>query len=214
MARSLTAKNLKQFPDAMRRKPMPTSRSLSCALFLSVFLSAESALGAITYNLNHSFPVTGGDAGSATLTVTGTITTDGTLGNIFSNSFTDWSNTFESDNLPAVTAIPSNSTWDSLNGLSFRATNTELFLRIPFGIQQRTDLLSSVGAQWNWGDVPLAGGVNNLRISLTDSSTTDIHFSGPFDNEFLLAVVPEPTSAFLLLAGLLGISGRWRRGLR
>ncbi len=179
------------------------------ALVLIMLSPVDNAWADVIYQINHALPVTGGTAGSATLNVNGTITTDGTLGSINTANFTDWSITFDSDNLAAQTAVPANSSWFSLNGLVFQAASTELFLQLPTSIQQRIDLLTTVGAQWIWSDEPGGNIETTLRVSLSDTVDNDVHLSGPHDTAFLLGVVPEPASLSLL--GLGGLAALRRR---
>lgn len=182
------------------------------ALIVAILTYSGSGWAGIIYNLDHVFPVTGGTAGSTNIKVTGTITTDGTLGSISPFlHFDDWSITFDSDNLPARTAVPGNSDWSGLNGLLFEATATELLLPVPFSMQQQITLLTMIDANWTWGHIPLIGGTTNLRVSLSEGGQDDEHFSGPFSTPFTLATVPLPSPALLMLLGLPALALARRR---
>jgi hypothetical protein len=133
------------------------------------------------------------------VTVTGTITTDGTLGTLAAANFLNWDFTISSSSLGVSNEItPANTTLARFEGIT--ATNVSLFILPPALID-----VEGAGNQVIVTPVPPGYFAEQLRVSTsqaTDGPEIGLSMSGV---QLAVADVPEPSTWAMLLLGFAGI---------
>jgi len=169
-------------------------------IFLTVcfFLAASSsAVADIIYTVD--LPSAGD------VTVTGTITTDGTLGTLTAANFLNWDFTVSSSSLGVSNEItPANTTLARFEGIT--ATDVSLFILPPALI----DVESGGGSsQVIVTPVPPGGFIEQLRVSTVSKETDAPEIALPMSGVELatggVAAVPEPSTWAMLLLGFAGV---------
>jgi len=196
---------------------MQVGRDMKC-LLATVFLTlcAATANAAIIYDVNRTI-----DAG----TVTGSITTDGTIGLLSEINIKDWSLTLTAPNLnegnPYTFDITQGDTF--LRGDVVSATSTELLYDFStsgyFMLMSNTVSVSGTTTAYFWcletsgcsggpdlsehiGHTIIGGSVADQWVQYTDTDT--VVFA-------TVTAVPVPAAAWLFASGLLGLVGFARR---
>lgn len=191
------------------------NRSTAFLIFIVVVLAAPICRGDIIYRI---VPDSNFNSPNWSL-IGGTITTDGTIGELTTASIIDWSIDYRS-NERIFNLNPIN----SIRGFAFgtnvaqglMASTTEIFMTgtpdAP-GINEQFLFLDPAqsfeyGVMFTSSEPSDVGGIT-LFDSGTNPFRADHIVSG--GNSFLIAVVPEPASGLLICLGMLTILARRRR---
>jgi hypothetical protein len=189
----------------------------------SLAMASTSAYAAVTFNVN----IPGGMSDY----VTGTITTDGTIGDLTTANITGWNLTVFGSNAVTTTLVSGNGTALRVGGNALEATATELLFDFSdtnsaYLIVGRTPLFQGGsyfcasgtpgyqdGVPTAEGEAPCFAGISAVPISFSDPST---RLSGAIADVRVLgtvAAVPEPASWLMMISGfgLIGAGMRRRR---
>ncbi|MCA9028131.1 MAG: hypothetical protein KDA86_23175 [Planctomycetaceae bacterium] len=209
---------------------MIVTRFAQSALALSLFITLaepELAVADIVYNVSHSFAAN--DAGAGTIDITGTITTDGTLGSIGVSNLTMWDLAFSNPGgtQPTFHLTESNSVVDISGGASLTATATTLDFTVPvpafleFPQIAFLDLIGGPDISWiylaqNFGTPFFETSVTldtdgNGPLAFTRHLTTIDPMLEPEMGDLTggagVQGVPEPASLSICFLGAVGLAG-------
>ena len=193
---------------------LPAPRLWRAALLLALLANIETTAKAasITYVLDRVIPSYADEEPGASISVAGTVTTDGTLGAISRDDVEGWDVFLTKSNSPvAFNLTPSNSTFTLADDL-LSATATELIFDFGSFAQGSLEIVGTapdvLGAAWH--PQPCVGG---------GSCTYGVDVAGGFPDQvgpFRIFVfgqdvvgtvlIPEPATAGLCALGLLAVA--------
>ncbi len=180
-------------------------------------LAATGANASIIYDVDRTFYDDG--TGMVTGTVTGFISTDGTMGVLSVTNIEDWSLTLSADNLNGgiPDTINKANGVTSLDGTAVTATETQLLF--DFGAEGDS-LLFLAGSSNNFWCLETrfctGDGINfTEQIGLNDDGGKVAQYVQYPDDTILVfanaAVIPVPSAVWLFGSGLIGLIGFARR---
>lgn len=188
---------------------MRISRSVLLAAAAFIGLSSNAAQAAITYEFD--LPV---DQGS----VKGTITTDGTIGQLFANNITSWSLDIVGNG--ATNLLTQLDSVISIGGSKLTATAQHIFFDFThndgapsyFLVQRNLNSGTDYACASNatYPNTPCFEGTSAVPVKFSDASST---FGHPTANTIIASVasVPEVTTWAMMIAGLTVVGMAMRR---
>jgi hypothetical protein len=176
---------------------------IATALAVTSAIAGAQSWTAIFSGPAESPPNASAGTGSATFTLTGNVLT-------INGTFTGLTGTTTASHIHCCTAA-------ALTGAAGVATTTPSFVGFPLGVTNGSFLITldlTQASAYNAAFVTAQGSIDNARAALlagmnSGNAYMNIHssaFPGGEIRGFIISTVPEPSSIFLMTAGLFGVA--------